>query len=82
VKISYAGGTNNDVVVTDDGPATLVWDGGPTGQGTNWLDPVNWSENVLPRGDDDVVIGPLAGGPPVANGRRADRARGADTTTG
>jgi hypothetical protein len=45
--------------------ASVVWDGGPTGQGTNWLDPVNWSGDVLPGSNDDVFIGPLAGGPPV-----------------
>jgi hypothetical protein len=63
VNISYLGGTGNDVVLTPAGPVTVVWDGGPTGQGTNWLDPVNWSEDAPPRFSDDVVIGPLAGGP-------------------
>jgi Dockerin type I domain len=46
-------------------PATITWDGGPTGQGTNWLDRVNWVGDVLPGFNDDVVIGPLAGGPTV-----------------
>jgi hypothetical protein len=65
VNISYLGGTGNDVVLTPAGPATVVWDGGPTGQGTDWLYAVNWSEDAPPGHNDDVVIGPLAGGPPV-----------------
>jgi hypothetical protein len=64
-RISYAAGTGNDVVLTVDPPATVVWDGGPTGKGTDWFDPVNWSGDFLPVNGDDVVIGPLAGGPPV-----------------
>jgi hypothetical protein len=64
-RISYAAGTGNDVVLTRDPPATCVWDGGPTGKGTDWFDPVNWSGDFVPTFGDDVVIGPLAGGPTV-----------------
>jgi len=64
-RISYAAGTGNDVVLTVDPPATCVWDGGPTGKGTDWLDPLNWSGDFLPIFGDDVVIGPLAGGATV-----------------
>jgi hypothetical protein len=58
---SYIGGTGNDVVLSPDRPATLVWDGGPTSQGTSWSDPVNWDRDFVPGPNDDVVIGPLAG---------------------
>src|SRR5262245_39161077 len=37
-------------------PAIIVWDGGPTGQGTNWLDPANWAGDALPGPNDDAVI--------------------------
>jgi hypothetical protein len=37
-------------------PATVVWDGGPTGQGTDWLTPANWVGDVLPGPNDDAVI--------------------------
>ncbi|MEM6314157.1 MAG: hypothetical protein AAF743_08715, partial [Planctomycetota bacterium] len=33
---------------------TLSWDGG--GDGVNWTDPLNWSEDRLPEASDDVVI--------------------------
>lgn len=29
--------------------ADIVWDGGPAGTGTNWLDAVNWAGDVVPR---------------------------------
>jgi hypothetical protein len=45
-------------------PATVVWDGGPTGQGTDWLDPANWAGDVLPGPADDAVISPAAEGQP------------------
>jgi hypothetical protein len=34
--------------------AGVFWDGG--GDGTSWHDPLNWSNDVLPGPDDDVVI--------------------------
>lgn len=58
---SYISGTGNDLVLTPDRPATLTWDGGPTGQGTSWSDPVNWDRDFVPGPNDVVVIGPLAG---------------------
>jgi fibronectin-binding autotransporter adhesin len=43
-------------------PATIAWDGGPTGMGTNWLDPVNWVGDRLPRANDFVVISTTSNG--------------------
>ncbi|HTK78126.1 MAG TPA: dockerin type I domain-containing protein [Gemmataceae bacterium] len=40
-------------------PATILWDGGPTGPGTIWLDPANWVGDVLPGPNDDAVIGSI-----------------------
>jgi hypothetical protein len=40
-------------------PAVVSWDGGPSGTGTNWLDPVNWVGDQLPGPNDDAVIGSL-----------------------
>jgi autotransporter-associated beta strand protein len=37
-------------------PAVINWSGGPTGAGTNWLDPTNWVGGVLPGPADDAVI--------------------------
>src|SRR5262249_33310010 len=37
-------------------PAVVSWDGGPSGTGTNWLDPVNWVGDQLPGPNDDAVI--------------------------
>ncbi len=34
--------------------AAISWDGG--GDGTHWLDPVNWSTNTLPSSTDNVTI--------------------------
>lgn len=34
--------------------AAVSWDGG--GDGTHWLDPLNWSANTLPTSTDDVTI--------------------------
>jgi RHS repeat-associated protein len=38
-------------------PATILWDGGPTGAGTNWNDRFNWMGDVLPGPADDAQIG-------------------------
>jgi hypothetical protein len=46
-------------------PATIAWDGGPTGQGTNWLDPVNWVGDALPGTTDDAVIDTAGTGQPA-----------------
>lgn len=37
-------------------PATIAWDGGPTGNGTVWLDPTNWAGDVLPGPGDDATL--------------------------
>jgi hypothetical protein len=37
-------------------PATINWTGGPTGTGTNWLDPTNWVGGVVPGSGDDAII--------------------------
>jgi hypothetical protein len=36
--------------------ASIAWDGGPTKDGTNLLDPVNWAGDVLPGPADHVTI--------------------------
>ena len=37
--------------------ATVAWDGGVLGTGTNFLDPVNWEGDVLPGPADTAVLG-------------------------
>src|SRR5262245_44643795 len=37
--------------------ATVAWDGGPTGTGTNWHQPTNWAGDMLPSTEDEVEIG-------------------------
>ena len=37
--------------------SVIQWDGGPSGTGTSWQDPVNWVGDVLPGPIDDVAIG-------------------------
>src|SRR5581483_9036678 len=39
-------------------PAAVAWDGGPTGNSTNWLDPTNWA-------GDDVTIGATGSSPAI-----------------
>ena len=34
--------------------ATMLWDGG--GDGTSWIDPLNWDTDEIPDGDDRAVI--------------------------
>jgi hypothetical protein len=46
-------------------PAVIAWDGGPTGNGTDWLDPVNWAGDVLPGAGDDVIIGSTGTNPTI-----------------
>src|SRR5438067_3495504 len=46
-------------------PATIAWDGGLTGNGSNWLDPVNWVGNVLPGPNDDATLGSTGGNPTI-----------------
>ena len=41
---------------------TIAWDGGPTGLGTSWHDPLNWEGDVVPGPDDDAEIGPTFAG--------------------
>ncbi len=36
--------------------ATVFWDGGPTGLGTNWFEAVNWQGDVLPGAADTAVL--------------------------
>src|SRR3954454_4462307 len=53
-------------------PATITWDGGPGGNGTNWLDPVNWRDaggnDVLPGPYDDVVLNSTGTNPTIMLG--------------
>ena len=44
--------TNTPVEIS----TTRQWDGGPTGTGTSWNDPTNWSEDTLPRSSDTAVF--------------------------
>ena len=39
---------------------TVSWDGG--GDGTSWMDPLNWSGDTLPAAGDDVMIPPGGAG--------------------
>src|SRR5438876_10708085 len=52
-------------------PSTVAWDGGPTGNGTNWLDPVNWVGDVQPGAADDVTIGSMGSNPTISLGGTA-----------
>ena len=40
-------------------PSTIQWSGGPTGTGTNWLEPTNWVGGAVPGANDDAVIAAL-----------------------
>lgn len=49
--------------------ATINWDGGPTGTGTDWGTAANWQGDALPGATDDVVIEVSASNPTItANG--------------
>src|SRR5262245_37316523 len=37
--------------------STVVWDGGPAGNGTSFLDPTNWAGDVVPGSGDTANIG-------------------------
>ncbi len=37
-------------------PAVILWDGGPTGTGTNWQTAANWVGDILPGSGDDAQI--------------------------
>ncbi|MFO0969304.1 MAG: LamG-like jellyroll fold domain-containing protein [Gemmataceae bacterium] len=63
-RISYTGGTGNDVVLTDV-TGSVFWDGGA---GTfNWNDAANWSGDLLPGVNDNVVIPDLPGTPTITS---------------
>ncbi|MGM0491140.1 MAG: hypothetical protein ACQESR_30810, partial [Planctomycetota bacterium] len=36
--------------------STVFWDGGPSGTGTDWHNPINWVDDALPATGDDAVI--------------------------
>jgi len=46
--------------------STIVWDGGPTGEGADWNDPVNWAGDVLPGPADDAVLGSTGSDPVIS----------------
>ncbi len=46
-------------------PAVIAWDGGPDGNGTLWLDAVNWAGDVLPGANDDATIGATGTNPVI-----------------
>ncbi len=41
------------------------WDGGPSGDGTNFLDPFNWAGDALPLTADTAVIGATGSSPTI-----------------
>jgi hypothetical protein len=46
-------------------PAVIQWDGGPTGNGADWHDPINWVGDLLPGELDAVVINPTGANPVI-----------------
>jgi len=60
-RISYVGGTGNDVVLTATDSAfvpsglTRTWDGGGGGNG-NWSGAANWDGNIVPVRGDDLIF--------------------------
>ncbi|MCL4207254.1 MAG: autotransporter-associated beta strand repeat-containing protein [Pirellulaceae bacterium] len=59
LQVSYQGGDGNDIVLTAL-PLTFVWDGG--GNGTSWLDPLNWDRDMsYPNGVGDEAVFPDLG---------------------
>src|SRR5688572_12257406 len=46
--------------------AAATWDGGPTGNGTNFLDPVNWVGDALPNPGDIATIGATGSNPTIS----------------
>src|SRR5262245_50176322 len=49
-------------------PSTVVWDGGTTGNGTDWLVAANWVGDQLPGTGDDVLIGNSGSNPMISVG--------------
>src|SRR5207244_3529398 len=47
--------------------ATIAWDGGPIGTGTDWNNAANWVGDVLPGSGDDAVIPDLSGTPTITS---------------
>ncbi|MBU6276854.1 MAG: hypothetical protein KGQ61_09465 [Planctomycetes bacterium] len=45
--------------------ATIVWDGGPTGNGTSFLDKANWQGDMLPVAGDVAIIENTGTTPPI-----------------
>jgi len=45
--------------------ANIAWDGGATGNGASWLDPLNWAGDVLPGAADVAILGPTGTSPLV-----------------
>jgi hypothetical protein len=45
--------------------ATVNWDGGPTGNGTDFLTAANWAGDVLPQAADTAVIGATGTNPTI-----------------
>ncbi len=56
-RLTYQGGTGNDVVLTRIAVPTLItriWDGG--GADSLWSNPLNWAGDISPQQGDDVVL--------------------------
>src|SRR5690242_18092528 len=45
--------------------ANIAWDGGPTGDGTNFLLAANWAGDVLPGAGDTATIGATGTNPTI-----------------
>ena len=45
--------------------ANIAWDGGPTGDGTNFLLAANWAGDVLPGAGDTATIGATGSSPTI-----------------
>lgn len=53
-RMTYIGGTGNDVVITEK-PMSLTWDGG--GTDNNWTTAANWVGNIEPAAGDTLTFG-------------------------
>lgn len=62
VRLTYVGGTGNDVALTvlnapfAPSGVTRAWDGGGGSNNRNWSTAVNWDANTLPNRGDDLVF--------------------------
>ena len=55
-RISYVGGSGNDVTLTALTGTPRRWDAGGTGTSLNWTNPINWEGDEAPRAGDDLIF--------------------------